>query len=218
MAIATGKEQRLDRRTRGARAERRDARQALLDAAAEVFVERGYPDATVDEIAAAAGYSKGAVYWHFEGKDDLFLSLLEERVDRPMKEAMDLLASAPPDRDMAPEATRFFGDLFGGAREVLILDHEYWSLAVRDPKLRARYAKRQRAMRDTFARALEARAEHLGTPQAAGNAEEIATLLLSIARGLGREKLISPGDVPDHMLGEAYATIYAGLLARMSAG
>lgn len=216
MATATGK--RLDRRTRGARAERRDARQALLDAAAEVFVARGYGDATVDEIAAAAGYSKGAVYWHFDGKDDLFFTLLEERVDRPMRESMELLASAPPDRDMAPEATRMFGELFGGAREVLILDHEYWSLAVRDSRLRARYAKRQREMRDTFARALTARAEHLGTPEVAGNAEEVATLLLSIARGLGREKLISPGDVPDHMLGEAYATIYAGLLARLAAG
>jgi AcrR family transcriptional regulator len=218
MAVATDKKQRLDGRTRDARAKRRDARQALLDAAAKVFVERGYRDATIDEIAAAAGYSKGAVYWHFDGKDDLFFALLDERVDRPMREAMEMLSSAPPERDMAPEATRLFGELFGGAREVLILDHEYWSLAVRDSRLRARYAKRQRQMRDTFARALEARAEHLGTPQAADNAEELATLLLSIARGLGREKLISPGDVPDHMLGEAFATIYAGLIARLAAG
>ena len=218
MPTATDKQQRLDRRTRRARSQKRDARQALLDAAADVFAERGYALATIDEIAAAAGYSKGAVYWHFDGKDDLIFTLLEERVDRPMRESMDLFASAPPDQDMAPEATRLFGELYGAERQTLILDQEYWSLAVRDPKLRARYAKRQRDMRDAFARALAARAEHLGTPDAAKNADELATLLLSIARGLGREKLISPGDVPDHMLGEAYATIYAGLVARMAAG
>lgn len=209
---------RLDRRTRRARSERRDARKALLDAAARVFVERGYRDATIDEIAAAAGYSKGAVYWHFDGKDDLFFALLDERVDRPMREAMELLAAAPPDRDMAPEASRLFGELYGSQREILMLDHEYWGLAVRDRRLGARYAERQREMRDLFTRALEARAAHLGTPEVAENSEEVATLLLSIARGLGREKLVSPDAVPDHMLGEAYATIYAGLVARMSAG
>ena len=216
--MTTGKKQRLDGRTRRARSQKRDAREALLEAAAEVFAERGYSEATIDQIAAKAGYSKGAVYWHFEGKDDLFFTLLEERVDRPMRESMQLLASAPPDQDMAPEGSRMFGELAAAERQSMILDQEYWSLAIRDPKLRARYAKRQREMRDTFARALKARAEHLGTPDAARNAEEVATLLLSVARGLSREKLISPGDVPDHILGEAFATIYAGLVARMGAG
>ena len=210
-------EKRLDRRTRRARTQKRDARRALLDAAAKVFVERGYREASIDDIASAAGYSKGAVYWHFDSKEDLFFTLLDERVDQPMREAMELLASAPADRDMSLEATRLFATLYGSAREVLILDEEYWSLAVRDAKLRARYAKRQREMRDTFAAALRARAEHLGVPDAGKNAEETATLLLSIARGLGREKLINPRDVPDHLLGDSYATIYAGIVARLAA-
>ncbi|MEA2349239.1 MAG: hypothetical protein QOG86_180, partial [Thermoleophilaceae bacterium] len=74
---------RVDRRTRSARAQKRDARADLLDAALAVVAKRGYRDSSVDEIAERAGYSKGAVYWHFDGKDDLFLALLEERVDRP---------------------------------------------------------------------------------------------------------------------------------------
>ena len=214
MAPVTDSRRRIDRRTRSARAQKRDARAALLDAAAKVFVERGYRDATIDDIAAAAGYSKGAVYWHFDGKEELFFTLLEERVDRPMRESMQLFASAPPDQDMSLEGSRLFGHLAGTERETMILDQEYWSLALRDPKLRARYAKRQREMRDTFARAITARAEHLGTPEAAKNPEELATLFLSIARGLSREKLMTPDVVPDHMLGEAYATMYAGLVAR----
>ena len=98
--------QRQDRRTRAARDEHRDAREALLDAAAEVFAARGLREASVDEIAQRAGYSKGAVYWHFESKDGLFLALLEERVDRPTREMIELLESAPTDQDMSVEASR----------------------------------------------------------------------------------------------------------------
>src|SRR3712207_8711493 len=45
-----------------------------------LFRSRGYRDAGVDEIAAVAGYSKGALYWHFGGKDELLLALIEERI------------------------------------------------------------------------------------------------------------------------------------------
>src|SRR5580693_6909517 len=105
MATATQKRRRrLDRRTRTARAEGRDGRAALLEAAMEVFARRGYRDASVDEIAERAGYSKGAIYFHFSGKDDLFFALLEDRIDQPMREAIKLLESAPAEDDMAAQA------------------------------------------------------------------------------------------------------------------
>src|SRR5436305_368181 len=131
---------RIDRRTRTARAEGRDGREALLEAALQVFAERGYRDSSVDDIAERAGYSKGALYWHFSSKDDLFFALLEERIDRPWRETIDLLESAEPDRDMAPEASRRFTELLRGQRELLLINQEYWLQAARDPELRARYA------------------------------------------------------------------------------
>src|SRR5258705_5558234 len=99
---------RLDRRTSAARAEGREARDELLAAALRVFAQRGYREAGVDEIAAEAGYSKGALYWHFSSKEDLLMALLEERIDAPMRDRVALLASAPPERDMSVEATREF--------------------------------------------------------------------------------------------------------------
>src|SRR4051794_15324874 len=77
---------RVDGRTRAARAQRREAREELLSAALRVFARRGYREAGVDEIAGEAGYSKGALYWHFSGKEELLIALLEERVDAPMRE------------------------------------------------------------------------------------------------------------------------------------
>src|SRR5438093_8998256 len=95
---------RVDQRTRAARAQGREARHELLTAALRVFARRGYGQAGVDEIAAEAGYSKGALYWHFSSKEEVLLALLEERVDAPMREMVALLESAPPDRDMSVEA------------------------------------------------------------------------------------------------------------------
>src|SRR3954462_1277608 len=131
---------RCDRRTRSARAEARDGRDVLLDAALGVFAERGYRDASIDEIAERAGYSKGAVYWHVSSKDELFSTLLEERLDKPWREGIPLLQSASADTDMAPQASARFTAMLRGQRELVLLDQEYWSLAVRDPKLRIRYA------------------------------------------------------------------------------
>src|SRR3954465_15932564 len=99
---------RLDGRTRAARSQGREAREELLTAALRVFAGRGYREAGVDEIAAEAGYSRGALYWHFSGKEDLLMALLEERRHAPMRDRFELLASAPPERDMSAEATRAF--------------------------------------------------------------------------------------------------------------
>jgi AcrR family transcriptional regulator len=205
---------RLDRRTRAARAQGREARDELLSAALRVFARRGYREAGVDEIAAEAGYSKGALYWHFAGKEELLLTLLEERIDAPMRERFAILASAPPEHDMAVEATRAFARQLDGEREALLLEREYWSLAIRDPELRARYAERQTELRRELAAALEARARHLGTPDLGMPADDLARIVMSIIGGLAVDELIEPGSVPPTLLGEALAVIYAGLVAR----
>src|SRR4051795_11501272 len=209
---------RLDRRTSAARAEGRAGRDELLSAALRVFARRGYRAAGVDEIAAEAGYSKGALYWHFSGKEELLATLLEERIDAPMRERFDLLGSAPPERDMAAEATRAFAQQRDEEREAMLLEREYWSLAIRDPELRARYAERQAELRGALASALEARARHLGAPGLAMPAEDGARIVMSIIGGLAVDELIEQGSVRPDLLGDTLALIYAGLLARAAGG
>src|SRR3954452_10762218 len=131
MATATqNRGPRLDRRSRRARSEGRDGRQALLEAALALSAERGYRGSSVDEIAERAGYSKGALYWHFSSKDDLFFALIEERIEQPWREGIALLESVSPEHDMATEASRRFGEVFGAQRDLLLIEHEYWSQAV----------------------------------------------------------------------------------------
>jgi AcrR family transcriptional regulator len=206
---------RVDGRTRAARAQGREAREELLSAAQRVLARRGYRDAGVDEIAAEAGYSKGALYWHFADKEELLLTLLEERIDGPMRERFALLASAPPEQDMAVEATRAFAQQLARERDALILDREYGSLAVRDPALRTRYAERQAELRRDLAVGLEARARHLGTPDDLPMPpEDVARIVMAIIGGLAADDLVEPGSVRPELLGEALAVVYAGLVAR----
>ena len=64
---------------------RERTRADLLETARRVFEERGFHAASLDEIAEAAGYSKGAIYSNFHGKDELFLAVLTEHVERRIR-------------------------------------------------------------------------------------------------------------------------------------
>ncbi|MHB8991724.1 MAG: TetR/AcrR family transcriptional regulator [Chloroflexota bacterium] len=81
MAIDWGQEEELQRG--GRQAERREStRRRILEAAVQVFADRGYHDSSVDDIVRASGTSKGAVYFHFPNKQGIFLSLVEFLANR----------------------------------------------------------------------------------------------------------------------------------------
>ncbi|MBP5698601.1 MAG: TetR/AcrR family transcriptional regulator [Alphaproteobacteria bacterium] len=61
-------------------------RQAVLESALDVFTEKGYARTTFDEIAARAGFTKGAVYWYFKNKADLVAALIVEYTQRKQAE------------------------------------------------------------------------------------------------------------------------------------
>lgn len=63
-----------------------DTRERIIASAARVFARKGYHGASLDEVAADAGLTKGAVYWHFQSKADLFLALLDARFQRDTAE------------------------------------------------------------------------------------------------------------------------------------
>ena len=69
-----------------------------MQAARRVFGARGFHAATIEEIAAEAGLSNGAIYYNFESKGDLFFALLEERTERAPR--------PPAQHPRAPAQTR----------------------------------------------------------------------------------------------------------------
>lgn len=81
---------------RKTKAEAQETRHLLLDAATRVFSERGVARTTLQDVASAAGMTRGAVYWHFKDKPDLFNAMMD-RVVLPWEEAHEALLSHPPD-------------------------------------------------------------------------------------------------------------------------
>ena len=65
-----------------------DTRNSILDAAEDVFNDKGYSKTSLNEIAQVAGVTRGAIYWHFKNKEDLFNGMCE-RVRSPMRALLE---------------------------------------------------------------------------------------------------------------------------------
>jgi AcrR family transcriptional regulator len=168
-------------------------RARLLDAAEEVFVEKGIGAASVEEIAARAGYTRGAVYANFADKDALFAAVLEARLARrtdeivamaeearsPLELIARLRTEAASDRDTA----RWF-----------VLYNEFWLQAVRDPDARTRLVAYERAERAQLERAVRWQYEQAKvTPTFP---VELAALVVhSLDRGMFMARLLDE-DIP----------------------
>lgn len=105
----------------------------LIQAAERVFVKMGYQGATLDHIAADAGFTKGAVYWHFKSKEALFLELLADGMKRNAEDAgriVSLLAEKPERLD---EVLGEWFDRFDAMSNVPLLGLEMDMEARRNP-------------------------------------------------------------------------------------
>src|SRR5258708_8164826 len=71
---------------------RDDTREKLFEAAARVFEEQGIGGASIEDIAAAAGLTRGAFYSNFKSKDELIIAMLEDHVEQSIRRNLDLLA------------------------------------------------------------------------------------------------------------------------------
>jgi AcrR family transcriptional regulator len=111
-------------RPRHSRAEQRaQTREALLDAAAKVFAQRGFHGASVDAIAEEAGYTKGAVYAHFDSKEGLFLALVDDRIARQVEAVEAILdESSSPDEAQRRLAERQRAAIAAAGRDMTARD------------------------------------------------------------------------------------------------
>ncbi|MBK6687102.1 MAG: TetR/AcrR family transcriptional regulator [Deltaproteobacteria bacterium] len=75
------------------RGSREDKRRRIVDAAVHVFAEKGFFGARVSEIAEAAGVADGTIYLYFKSKDDILISLFEEKMAEIIKQLQEILAT-----------------------------------------------------------------------------------------------------------------------------
>lgn len=132
--------------------QRKATRAKLVDAALQLFSTSGYEHATVDDISQAAGYSKGAYYFHFSTKDDILLELLRmwtEDRSAALAGASEMASS----RDGLRDALSGFFSYETSPRWPGVL-LEFWSQAMRNPEVSKRlteaYGSWRRQLVETF--------------------------------------------------------------------
>ena len=111
----------------------------VLDAARRAFLARGYHGATLDQIADEAGFSKGVVYSQFGTKADLFLALLDLRIDERARKNTAVVADLGGERAIL-ELVEHSAQLERSEAEWTRLVIEFRIHAARDPELNRRYA------------------------------------------------------------------------------
>jgi AcrR family transcriptional regulator len=173
-------------------AERKEqTRRRLLDAAAQVFAQRGYMGTSMDAIAEGAGYTKGAVYFHFPRKEDLLLALVKENCDQELA-TIEALASEPGSLE---ERLRRVSEFSMGdgeeQRSRSLLFFELWIQAMRDPELGRRYADFYEKVRARVANLLEGEAARIDRPLPVPS-DQLASAVVGLGDGLILQRLVDP--------------------------
>jgi AcrR family transcriptional regulator len=191
-------------------AERRaETRTRLLDAAAELFAERGIEASSIDAVANLAGRTSGAVYDHFGGKDGLLRALLESWVDDVSTAIGAELADATTLDERLLALWRNVADPPAGDGRWIALEHELWSYAVRHDEVRSYLARRYRA---AWAGVDRAAAEWLG-----GEVEPIGPALIGLLIGLEMMRRIDPATVTDQLALTALRGLVLGARTEVAA-
>ncbi|HYM45352.1 MAG TPA: TetR/AcrR family transcriptional regulator [Solirubrobacteraceae bacterium] len=187
-----------------------NTRERLLNAARSVFARNGYHGASVEEVASEAGFSTGALYSNFGGKEDLFLALMEREIDAHAREIAGAVGERHTVAERATGGARQWMTMIEREPELLLLFMEFWAYGVRDPGMRPRVAEQFGQMRQLltqliadgmreFELELELPAEHL------------ALAIDALADGIARQKLTDPDAVPDELMGRILSLLFAAV-------
>lgn len=174
-----------------------DTRGRILAAAAHVFAQHGYNGATLDDVAAEAGLTKGAVYWHFASKTDLFLALME---DNFAQQAEQLPVAVGQMRDVE-SLTRILR-----ASLIACVEQQDWPRLMmefvafsRDPAASQRMSDLARRTLDVGAQAAR-EAQREGRVASDLDPRAVQLLFTALIRGLLMTWLISPESNSDDEL------------------
>jgi AcrR family transcriptional regulator len=202
-------------RARPTRREQQErTREQLLEAASRVFARRGFSEATLEEIAGEAGYTTGAVYSNFEGKEELFRAAFEHQVAHDIESVTSAQAMSA---DTGAERTRASAEtwmaLLRDRPEMFLLLVEQWSRAVRDRRHRAAFLDHFRMLREATTRWVVEEAQR-GGYELSMPAEHVALGANALLFGIALEYLADPEAVPEGSLATMELALLTGIRER----
>jgi AcrR family transcriptional regulator len=188
------------------RAESRErTRQELLAAAARVFAAKGFTGASVDDVAEAAGFTKGAVYSNFASKTDLMLALIQDRIRRQSQVVDAAMEGVTLEAGFRDLDARTSGPT-ALDREWMMLMGEFMLYALRDERARVALAAEYERARGMVAALIASKYAESGTTPPLPP-RDIAIIIESLGIGLGFQALIDPTGVSPDLQGVAVGRI-----------
>ncbi|CAH2788185.1 MAG: Transcriptional regulator, AcrR family [uncultured Paraburkholderia sp.] len=187
-------------------------RQRLLDAAQAIFMKKGFVAASVEDIAAAAGYTRGAFYSNFRSKSELFLELLRCDHETMQADLRAIFEDAATREQMEERVMRYYSNL-PRENKCFLLWVEAKLLAVRDGRFRLRFNAFLHEKLEQLAAYVREFSERVGTPLPLP-AEMLAMGLMGLCDGVQFFHAVDPQNVP----GEMAEAVLTGFFARVVYG
>jgi AcrR family transcriptional regulator len=186
-------------------------RSCLMDAAAKVFARRGLEDASIDEVADEAGYTKGAFYSNFKSKEELFLAMLDEKFSAEIERLDEALGGGDDPREEARQAAAGFASFVFADPEWPRLYFQFAAHAARDEEFREELATRCRAMREKMVEIFRRWSRDFPAEPPLPLAD-LATMTDFMASGFILERMIDP-EIPEELYATMMATFFLGVQA-----
>src|SRR5437763_1727910 len=179
-------------RTRPTRDETRDK---LFEAAARVFEEQGIGGASIETIAAAAGFTRGAFYSNFKSKEELIIAMLEDHLEQTIRRNLDLLATHKNLADFIDALQTMDHSRQDPLGRSPLLHMEMILFVARAEQRRPELAKRLRAGRKLIADIVETTSKNVGNNRSLSPMWNGA-ILLALEDGFRLHRLIDPETTP----------------------
>ena len=196
---------RLSRKEQQAR-----TRATLISSATRVLARKGLSGASIDDITADAGFTKGAFYANFASKEAMFLELLDEHFAEKLSTIERIASDGSDLGDQADRVGRDFVDALRGDEDWSRLFVEFAAHALREPEFGEQFRLRMDRMRAGVAAVLDRRAAELGvTPPLP--ADVIARMTFAMAHGVMLEQLLDPAT-PDDLFGAMLRLFFGGIV------
>ncbi|XIE77395.1 TetR/AcrR family transcriptional regulator [Streptomyces sp. SBR177] len=202
---------------RGVTRRRPHTRAALLRAALETFAEHGFHAASIEQICERAGFTRGAYYSNFAGKDELFLALFDEhgeRIVRRLAERIDALA--PEDytlERLAALASRVEPD----ERDWYLVSTEFTLHAIRDRQAARALAAHDARLRAEIARGIELVVRRSGR-ELTVDADRFARLVVALREGGLAQSYVEPDALPPGTLEREFLAPLLASVTRRTPG
>lgn len=202
------------RRTR--KEQQAETRQRLLEAAASVFSQKGLEQASVEQVASEAGFTKGAFYANFASKEELFLEILDERFAERVRVLDEIMDAGGSMEEQARAGGAEFQDYVKGDPEWERLFFEFAAHAARNEGFREELVARYRMLIDRIAAVAERRLEAAAI-EPPGRPRDFAHAVFAAGNGVALQQLLDPEGTPPDLFADMLELLTLGVLAKTGA-